>query len=122
MKHSDILGRIVRSLGLAGVLFALTFSGCTEVDDTLGAGFAPDNQRMKTGRRTLKPCFKTSLFRTEGIRTSNIRVGLMGSTLSDTFGLRRPDSIRNTPGASAPTRRRVSAIGPSSTRSCWVYP
>lgn len=88
MKHSDILGRIVRSLGLAGVLFALTFSGCTEVDDTLGAGFAPDNQRMKTGRRTLKPCFKTSLFRTEGIRTSNIRVGLMGSTLSDTFGLR----------------------------------
>lgn len=88
MKHSDILGRIVRSLGLAGVLFALTFSGCTEVDDTLGSGFAPDSQRMKTGYRTLKPCFKTSLFRTEGIRTSNIQVGLMGSTLSDTFGLR----------------------------------
>lgn len=88
MKHSDILGRLFRSIGLAGALVALTFSGCTEVDDTLGAGFAPDNQRMKTGYRTLKPCFKTSLFRTEGLRTSNIEIGLMGSTLSDTFGLR----------------------------------
>lgn len=88
MKHSNILGRIVRSCCLAGALAALTFAGCTEVDDTLGAGFAPDNQRMKTGYRTLKHCFKTSLFRTDSIRTSNIKVGLMGSTVSDTFGLR----------------------------------
>jgi len=88
MKRYNLLARLVRSLCVIAVAAAWTFTGCTEVDDTLGTGFAPGSQQMKIGRRTLKSCFKTLLYRTDSIRTSNITVGLMGSTKNDTFGVR----------------------------------
>lgn len=88
MKRYNLLVPLVRSICVLSAAFALTFSGCTEVDDTLGAGFAANSQQMKIGYRTLKSCFKTSLYRTDSICSSNIEVGLMGSTLSDTFGVR----------------------------------
>ncbi len=87
-NRHNLLLRIVRSLCVAAIAAAWTFTGCTKVDDTLGAGFTPGSQQMKIGRRTLKSCFKTSLYRTDSIRTSNINAGLMGSTKNDTFGVR----------------------------------
>lgn len=88
MKHFNLLGRILSSICLVVASLALTFIGCTEVDDSLGSEFIPDNQQMKIGFRSLKPCIATSLYRTDSIRTSNIENGLLGSTHSDTFGLR----------------------------------
>ncbi len=88
MKHSNLLMRLLGSLIAVVGLLSLTFVGCTEVDDSLGAGFIPDNQQMRIGFKSLNPCVKTSLYRTDSIRTSNIESGLLGSTLSDTFGLR----------------------------------
>ena len=84
----NLLGRIAGSLCAAAAIAALTFSGCTEVDDSLGSEFIPNDQQMKIGFRSLKPCVRTSLYRTDSIRTSNLKAGLLGSTLSDTFGLR----------------------------------
>jgi len=84
----NFLGRIAGSLCAVAAAAALTFSGCTEVDDSLGSEFIPNSQQMKIGFRSLKPCVRTALFRTDSIRTSNLQAGLIGSTLSDTFGLR----------------------------------
>lgn len=80
--------RLLGSLVVVVAILATTFSGCTEVDDTLGSGYVPENQQLKIGFRRLGGCFETRLFRTDSLRTSNIEVGLLGSTRSDTFGLR----------------------------------
>lgn len=88
MKLYNRLSRIVASLGVVALLSALTFMGCTEVDDSLGSEFIPGNQQLKIGFQHLGGCFETRLYRTDSIRTSNIEVGLLGTTRSDTFGLR----------------------------------
>lgn len=87
MRYSLFL-RLIRSLCVVAALVALTFAGCTEVDDTLGADFIPENQQLRAGSRVLRNCLETRLYRTDSIRTSNIDLGILGSTLSDTFGLR----------------------------------
>ena len=88
MKRFNIPATLLCSLCTAALFVGLTLSGCTEVDDTLGAGFAPNSQEMRMGTRTIRHGFSTSLYRTDSIRTSNIGVGLLGTTRSDTFGLR----------------------------------
>lgn len=88
MKHFNSLGRILCSILVVAATLALTFVGCTEVDDALGSEFIPNNQQMKIGFRSLNPCVKTSLYRTDSVHTSNIESGLLGSTRSDTFGVR----------------------------------
>lgn len=80
--------RLVRSLFVVAAATVLTFAGCTEVDDTLGSNHIPESQQLKVGFRSVEGVLETRLFRTDSIRTSNIEVGLLGSTRSDTFGLR----------------------------------
>ncbi len=86
--HCKFLTHLLRSLGAVTAFLAMTFAGCSEVDDTLGSNYIPDNQQLEIGFRQLKGCFETRLYRTDSIRTSNIDAGLLGSTISDTFGLR----------------------------------
>lgn len=83
--------------GAAAVLAVLT--GCTTVDDSLGANIVPDNQQMKTGyvefprkdgngqpiRRTL---VRTRLVQTDSIVSSKTGYGYIGSQLNDTLGVR----------------------------------
>lgn len=88
MKRYNFWIRLVRSLCVVAGLTALTFTGCTEVDDSLGSDYIPDRQQLRIGFRSLKPCFEARLYRTDSIRTSNIEVAMMGSTISDTFGVR----------------------------------
>lgn len=88
MKLYNRLSRLVASLGVVALASLLTFVGCTEVDDSLGSEFIPGNQQLKIGFRHIGNCFETRLYRTDSIRTSNIEVGLLGTTRSDTFGLR----------------------------------
>lgn len=88
MMNYRLLGRLISSLIVVGTLLAMTFTGCTEVDDSLGSEFVPGNQQLKVGYRRLDPCLRTALYRTDSIKTSNLYVGMLGSTHSDTFGLR----------------------------------
>lgn len=87
MRYSTS-ARLFGTLLVLLVALALTFAGCTEVDDTLGGGYIPDDQQLRVGYRELGGCLETRLYRTDSIRTSNIEVGILGSTRSDTFGLR----------------------------------
>ncbi len=89
MKRYNRFVRLVTSFVLVAVAATLTFMGCTEVDDSLGSEFIPGNQQLKIGFRHLGDCFETRLYRTDSIRTSNIQVALLGTTRSDTFGLRQ---------------------------------
>lgn len=86
--HSNLWLRLLRSLVVLAAVLALTFMGCTEVDDSLGSDFIPQSQQLRLGHRTLTNCFDTRLYQTDSIRSSNLEVALLGSTISDTFGVR----------------------------------
>lgn len=88
-----------RALAAVAAVAAMTFAGCTKVDDTLGSNLVPDDQQMKAGYTTLgartledklnpKRYVETRLYQTDSLISSNISYGYMGSMLSDTFGLR----------------------------------
>ena len=91
--------RLLRAAAVVTAVAAMTFAGCTKVDDTLGSNLVPDNQQMKAGYQTfgaltltgdLNPrrYVETRLYQTDSLITSNLTYGYMGSMLSDTFGLR----------------------------------
>lgn len=96
MKHYNKFGCMMRGVTAAAAFAAVLFApGCTEVDDTLGANFIPDNQEMKIGTRTLgealsdaQALYETRLYRTDSIVSSNLTVGYFGTMVNDTFGLR----------------------------------
>ena len=99
MKRFNNFRRLLRAAAVVTVVAAMTFAGCTKVDDTLGSNLVPDNQQMKAGYQTfgaltltgdLNPrrYVETRLYQTDSLITSNLSYGYMGSMLSDTFGLR----------------------------------
>ena len=99
MKRFNNFRRLLRAAAVVTVVAAMTFAGCTKVDDTLGSNLVPDNQQMKAGYQTfgaltltgdLNPrrYVETRLYQTDSLITSNLTYGYMGSMLSDTFGLR----------------------------------
>lgn len=97
MIRFNKIRRLGAALAALAAVGAMTFAGCTEVDDTLGSNLVPDNQQMKAGYMTLpgreevrlKKYIETRLFQTDSIIGSNISYGYMGSTLNDTLGLRQ---------------------------------
>ena len=99
MKRFNNFRRLLRAAAVMTAVAAMTFAGCTKVDDTLGSNLVPDNQQMKAGYQTfgaltltgdLNPrrYVETRLYQTDSLITSNLSYGYMGSMLSDTFGLR----------------------------------
>ena len=99
MKRFNNFRRLLRAAAVMTAVAAMTFAGCTKVDDTLGSNLVPDNQQMKAGYETfgaltlkgdLNPrrYVETRLYQTDSLITSNLTYGYMGSMLSDTFGLR----------------------------------
>lgn len=44
MKHSNNLSRVLRSLAVVAAAGAMTFAGCTKVDDTLGSNLIPETR------------------------------------------------------------------------------
>lgn len=103
MRHYNNLARTLRAVAAIAAVGAMTFAGCTKVDDTLGSNLIPDDQQMKAGYLSLggqyfagaskgelnpRRYVETRLFQTDSIVSSNISYGYMGSMLNDTFGLR----------------------------------
>ena len=99
MKRFNNFRRLLRAAAVMTAVAAMTFAGCTKVDDTLGSNLVPDNQQMKAGYETfgaltlkgdLNPrrYVETRLYQTDSLITSHLTYGYMGSMLSDTFGLR----------------------------------
>ena len=98
MKRFNNFRRLLRAAAVMTAVAAMTFAGCTKVDDTLGSNLVPDNQQMKAGYETfgaltlkgdLNPrrYVETRLYQTDSLITSNLTYGYMGSMLSDTFVL-----------------------------------
>ncbi len=95
MMKSDRLRRILSAAAivLAGAALA---TGCTTVDDSLGANLVPDNQQMRAGWTAFprkgepnpKKYVETRLFQTDSICSSNISYGYMGSQYDNTIGVR----------------------------------
>lgn len=99
MKRSNKFRATLRTAAVALAAAALTFAGCTDVDDTLGGNLIPGDQQMTAGyavfdgsSRTagLSPrkYVETRLFQTDSIVSSNIGNGYMGSMANDTTGVR----------------------------------
>lgn len=82
--------RIFRPFAAASVMASVFSAGCTTSDDTLGAGFLPENQEMHTGTLRLAAAdrfFETRLYQTDSVRAGNLGSGYFGSTRNDTTGL-----------------------------------
>ncbi len=93
MNNCNNLRRLLCSLLVLAAAAALTFMGCTRVDDTLGSDYIPDDQQMKMGiKRFGKDAagdfLQTRLFRTDSIISSNLGNAYLGTMRNDTFGLR----------------------------------
>lgn len=84
--------RLLRRLFVAASVFAaasaMTFTSCTDVDDSLGTDLIPDNQKMKIRIDTLDNLL-TYITQTDSVESGNLGYGYMGQTKNDTFGLRR---------------------------------
>lgn len=89
MKNCSGFGRLFGALAFAGAAAAVALTGCTEVDDTLGDEFIPDDQQMTIARTTIDEGFETRLYHTDSIVSSGLTYGYFGTTCSDTLGIRR---------------------------------
>ncbi len=99
MTHYSIKRRLLGGIAAITVASVATFSSCTNVDNTLGQDMIPSNQNMRIGQITLDGLsdavaergveyFRTNLFRTDSITSSNMTNVFFGSSQNDTFGLR----------------------------------
>ena len=88
MKRFNNFRRLLRAAAVVTVVAAMTFAGCTKVDDTLGSNLVPDNQQMKAGYQTfgaltltgdLNPrrYVETRLYQTDSLITSNLSLSLI---------------------------------------------
>ena len=88
MMRFNRFRRIFRTWAALSVA-AAALGGCTTSDDTLGTGFLPDNQEMRTGTLRLTAAerlFETRLYQTDSVRAANLGTGYFGSTRNDTTG------------------------------------
>ena len=113
MKRYANLRRVLNCVAVICIAAITLFAGCTTSDETLGFELIPENQRMQirfksfyAGRvykdsfdkeqnkfiTTSEECrsFRTSLFRSDSLISSDLRVGYMGKErdLDNIFGER----------------------------------
>lgn len=95
MKQSNKLIRLLCTAATTLTVAAVTFGGCTSVDDTLGGNLVPDNQQMRAGFLRLPEdaadktkYLSTRLFQSDSIASANLSSGYFGTQLNDTLGLR----------------------------------
>jgi len=89
MRNYSTVRRLFHAAIVLGVAGILTFAGCKTVDDTVGFDLVPGNQQMKMLRKSFTSGFRTRLYRTDSVKSSNLSYGYYGVSASDTFGIRK---------------------------------
>ena len=120
MKRFDNLRKILNMIAVISIAAISLFAGCTPNDNTLGDNLVPENQKMQIrfksfyGGKVRKETFdkeqnkfvvtesdcrsfRTSLFRTDSIISSDLQIGYMGieRDLDNIFGKRNAGFASN---------------------------
>ncbi len=92
MNRSNLLRRLIGGISVIAVVAIITFSGCTNIDDSLGLDSTLDDQSMKIGQLSINGSegnyFESRLYKTDSINSSNLSYGYFGAMGNDTFGTR----------------------------------
>ncbi len=92
MSHSNLLRRLVGGIIVVATVAAITFSGCTKVDTSLGSNLTLDQQSIKLGQMSFDGTdgnfFESRLYISDSLSASNISYGYFGLMGNDTFGTR----------------------------------
>ncbi|MFI3324140.1 MAG: DUF4270 family protein [Rikenellaceae bacterium] len=95
MSHSNLLRRLIGGVSVIAIVAIITFSGCTQVDTSLGSDLTLDNQSIKLGQMNINSTdgnyFESRLHITDSINTGGITYGYFGASGNDTFGTRRAE-------------------------------
>lgn len=104
MKSYNKIKSMCASAAAVIIVMIMTFTGCTTTADyTLGEEFAPSNQQMVMRTRSYKagvmreaeqeetPCriFETRLFRTDSVKSNDVKQFVIGVERDERFGVRR---------------------------------
>ncbi|MFI3331796.1 MAG: DUF4270 family protein [Rikenellaceae bacterium] len=95
MNHSNLWRRIVSGMVVVAAVATLTFSGCTQVDNTLGSDLTLSDQSLKIGQMNIggftengTGYFEARLFKSDSINSGGLSSTLLGANRNDTFGMR----------------------------------
>lgn len=104
MKSYNKIKSMCATAAVVVIAMIMTFTGCTTTADyTLGEEFAPSNQQMVMRTRSYKagmmreasqeetPCriFETRLFRTDSVKSNDVKQLFLGVQRDERFGVRR---------------------------------
>ncbi|MFI3281243.1 MAG: DUF4270 family protein [Rikenellaceae bacterium] len=92
MNRSNLLRRLCGGISVIATVAIITFSGCTDVDTSLGSNLTLENQAMKLGQMKFSGLegnyFESKLYKTDSLNTQGMSYGYFGSMGNDTFGTR----------------------------------
>ncbi len=92
MNRSKLLSRLVGGISVVATAAMVTFSGCTNIDTSLGSDLTPDNQAMKVGQMDidcrLSNYFESRLYKTDSINSASLSYGYFGIMGDEVFGTR----------------------------------
>ncbi len=94
MNRSKLMRRLIGGISVIATAAILTFSGCTQIDTSLGSDLTLSTQGMKLGQLNISTSidggkyFESRLYMTDSISSASLSYGYMGSMVSDTFGMR----------------------------------
>ncbi|MFR9503508.1 MAG: DUF4270 family protein [Rikenellaceae bacterium] len=92
MNRSNLLRRLIGGISVVAIVAIITFSGCTNVDNTLGNNLTLDEQSLKLGQLSFGGFdgnfFESRLYKTDSIKSSGLSYGYFGAMGNDTFGTR----------------------------------
>ncbi|MFR9523219.1 MAG: DUF4270 family protein [Rikenellaceae bacterium] len=92
MNRSNLLRRLIGGVSVIAVVAVITFSGCTNVDYTLGSDLTLENQGLKLGQLTIDGMtgsyFSSKLYKTDSLNSAGMSYGYFGTMANDTFGTR----------------------------------
>ncbi|MFR9529271.1 MAG: DUF4270 family protein [Rikenellaceae bacterium] len=92
MNRFKLMRRLLGGMIVIATVAVITFSGCTNIDYTLGSNLTIENQSLKLGQLnidgTTGDFFQSRLYQTDSITTSCLSYGYFGIMGNDTFGTR----------------------------------
>lgn len=92
MNRSNLLRRLLGGISVIAIVAIITFSGCTDIDTSLGSDLTLDNQSLKVGQMNID-CregnyFESRLYKSDSLNSACVSYGYLGRMGNDTFGTR----------------------------------